>query len=1086
MADSSVVTGQVQRRPGREDSFVKSTRDRGDDRAQGARSAQDAECSGPHCCGPSSRREFLQVVTFGAAASLSGDGGLAMAGPFDPSDFTQSIPADKKLRPEWVESLFARGGPTVHRGTALAQIGMPIGGICAGQLYLGGDGKLWHWDIFNRVERTNDAHYAHPLRPESPLEAGFAIRIKQTGHTEVRTLDRSGFSEVGFRGEYPLGFVTYLEPGCPVRVDLEAFSPFIPLSTLESSLPATVLIYRVTNTSGEPVDVEIGGWLENAVCLDTGRRGEGFRRNRVVRDRDALSIESWAEPAPADPHATVRPPIVLADFEGDSYGRWMVEGDAFGKRPSQGPRTIQQLRGFQGKGLVNSWTGTDALQGRLLSAEFTIERAYLNFLIGGGNHPGKACINLVIDSQVVLTATGKNSDAMEWTSWDVRHLAGTKARLEIVDASSAGWGHIDIDQIELADRPRAEEVPLALRHDHGTMGFTLLRPGAGDRASASISTGEYSESVFGAEPADRRAFGTKLVGGLVRPMRLAPGAEASATFLIAWHFPNLSLPGTRLPARVGRHYAARFGSARDVAAYIAANFERLDRQTRLWHSTWYDSTLPRWFLDRTFANTSILATSTCHRFASGRFYAWEGVGCCAGTCTHVWHYAQAVARLFPDLERSLREEVDYREGVGFDSRTGSISHRGEEPVGPAVDGQAGCILRAYREHQMSADAAFLARLWPKVKKSLQWLIQHDANADGLLEGPQHNTLDAQWYGEVPWLSSLYLAALAAGGAMAHEMNDSEFADQCRLLRDRGAKSIVGELWNGELGYFIQRPDKAHSRAVGSYDGCEIDQVFGQHWAWAVALGRVLSEPHVKRALRSLWTYNFAPDVGPYRALNKPGRWFAMPGEAGLLMVTFPRGNRPGIDDPAGGWSSMYFNECMNGFEYQVAGHMIWEGMVLEGLAITRAVHDRYAASRRNPWNEVECGDHYARSMASYGVYLAACGFEYHGPNGHLGFVPRLGPDDFRAAFTSAAGWGTLAQTRADKSHHASIALRWGNLRLKSIRLGIKPGFEPVAARLRLGDRVWNVLIARNRDLVDFMLPEEVVLAAGQKLEIEIS
>ena len=108
---------------------------------------------------------------------------------------------------------------------------------------------------------------------------------------------------------------------------------------------------------------------------------------------------------------------------------------------------------------------------------------------------------------------------------------------------------------------------------------------------------------------------------------------------------------------------------------------------------------------------------------------------------------------------------------------------------------------------------------------------------------------------------------------------------------------------------------------------------------------------------------------------------------------------------------MYFNECMNGFEYQVAGHMIWEGMVDEGLAVTRAIHDRYHATRRNPYNEVECGDHYARSMASHGVFLAACGFDVPRPEGHIGFAPRLTPEDFRRAFTAAEGWGTFSQRR---------------------------------------------------------------------------
>ena len=534
-----------------------------------------------------------------------------------------------------------------------------------------------------------------------------------------------------------------------------------------------------------------------------------------------------------------------------------------------------------------------------------------------------------------------------------------------------------------------------------------------------------AKSVFGGDLPGKKPFGTKLTGALVRTMKLEPGQEASAEFAITWHFPNLSLPGTRLPADLGRHYATRFVSAADVARYISKHQTRLEQETRLWHQTWYDSTLPYWFLDRTFANTSILATSTCHRFKNGRFYGWEGVGCCAGTCTHVWHYAHAVARLFPELERILREQVDYAAGIGYDPKTGIISHRAEEPVGPAVDGQAGNILRAYREHQMSADAAFLKRLWPRVKASLEYLIRHDPNSDGLLEGPQHNTLDAEWFGLVPWLSSLYIAALAAGEAMARELGDLAFARQCRLLADRGSKNLVGQLWNEPYGYFIQRPDPAHAKAVGSYDGCEIDQVFGQHWAFQVGLGRILSAPHVKRALQSLWTYNFTPDVGPYRKVNKPGRWYAMPGEAGLLMVTFPKGNGPKIDDPAGGWSAMYFNECMNGFEYQVAGHMIWEGMVLEGLAITRAIHDRYQASRRNPWNEVECGDHYARSMASYAVFLAACGYEYHGPKGYLAFAPRIQPEEFRAPFTTAEGWGTFSQRRADQVQTASVGVQMG-------------------------------------------------------------
>ena len=186
------------------------------------------------------------------------------------------------------------------------------------------------------------------------------------------------------------------------------------------------------------------------------------------------------------------------------------------------------------------------------------------------------------------------------------------------------------------------------------------------------------------------------------------------TFVLAWHFPNLSLgrPGCR---KCGRYYATKFPSAHAVAQYVAANFDRLARETRLWRDTWYDSTLPFWFLDRTFLNTSILATSTCFRFANGRFYGWEGVGCCEGTCGHVYHYAHAAARLFPELERTTREKVDFGLAQQPD---GAIHFRGEFNNIPAVDGQAGTILRALREHQMSADAHFSSATgrkssWPR-------------------------------------------------------------------------------------------------------------------------------------------------------------------------------------------------------------------------------------------------------------------------------------------------------------------------------------------------------------------------------------
>lgn len=1024
---------------------------------------QDPDCSAnPGDCPPctaTSRRDFLRLsgLTVASVALLRLP---VMAGPFTRADFEKFVPADKKLSEAWVKSLFARGTRTVYRGAELEKIGMPIGGLCAGQIYLGGDGKLWHWDIFNRYVGTGAEHYAKPLSPSSPLDQGFAVKVSTGGRTWLKALDRSGWPDIAFTGEYPIGFVEYRNPDCPVRVKLEAFSPFIPLNTDDSSLPATVMQFTITNGGANAAVVEVGGWLENAVSLYSAETRAVIRRNRTRRQPGALVLEcSAVEPPPGD--TPKRPDILFDDFEGEAYNGWTTTGAAFGKGPvaqNQVP-DYQGNLGMYGQRAVNSHAAApgndvgarDAQTGTLTSRPFTIERNHINFLIGGGAHAGRTCLNLLVDDQVVASATGANDNRLQAKGWDVRRWRGKTARLQAVDNEKGGWGNVGVDDIVFSDSPHRPVGPLAEEPDFGTMALALLGEEAGtDFAWAAVPTNTIPGGLFTQpdtsknEQAERPA-GEKLVGALTRRLTLDAGESQVVTFVVAWHFPNLKLD--RLPP--GRHYATRFESAPAVAAYVTNQFSNLSEQTRLWHETWYDSTLPYWFLNRTFMNTSILATSTCHRFGNGRFWGWEGVGCCHGTCGHVWQYAHAVARLFPELERITREHVDF----GFAQQpNGAIFFRGEFNDIPAIDAQAGTILRALREHQMSPDDAFLKRNWPQIRKAIEWLIAKDENGDGLIESNQHNTLDTDWFGPVAWLSGLYLAALRAGEVMALELDDREFAQKCHHIFEVGSRNLVTQLFDVE--YFINKPDPRHLEAINSGTGCEIDQVMGQSWAWQVGLGRVLPQKETVSALRSLWHYNFTPDVGPYREAYQAGRWYAMAGEAGLLMCTFPRTDWDYAQAKGKGpdWAAGYFNECMNGFEYQAAGHMIWEGLLQEGLAVTRAVHDRYHPSRRNPWNEVECGDHYARSMASYGVYLAVCGFEYHGPKGHLGFAPRLTPEDFKCAFTGAEGWGTFAQKQDTASLRVGLTVKWGRLRLRTLSLELPAGRVLAGAEVMLGQR----------------------------------
>ena len=1028
------------------------------------RMKQEDCCSGNcGCGGGTSRRNFLRATGAGSLALLASRMPV-MAGPFDAADFDKLVPADKKLDPAWVKSLFERGAPTVYRGAELRYIGMPVGGICAGQLYLGGDGKLWCWDIFNQAIGTGDGHYAKPPEAASPVEQSFVLKIAG----KAVPLDKAGFSDVAFLGQYPVGTVTYKDPGVPVEVKLEAFSPFIPLDAEDSGLPATVMRFTVRNTSGAVVEGSLTGVLENAVCLQH-RQAVATRRNRIVPGNGFTFLEcsaEKAEPAAVQP----QPDILFEDWKKATYDGWATEGKAFGTGPVKKSETppYQGDVGGDTEYLVNSHATApgkdvgekDNAQGKLISRAFTIERDFIRFWIGGGSHKGATCLNLTVDGKVVRSATGKDNNRMALQSFPVRDLKGKQASIEVVDAKAGAWGNVGVGRIIFTDREFVEG-PFEELPDYGTMGLALLG------APAETASGDKSAPLS-----------EKLVGELGRALRLEAGQSATVTFLMTWFFPNLrNLPEVAVQ---GRYYASRFDSALSVARHVAENVERLAAQTLLWRDTCYDSTLPFWFLDRTFLNTSILASSTCHRFEDGRFWAWEGVGCCAGTCAHVWHYAQAMGRQFPELERILRERTDF--GLAM-LPNGAIRFRGENNGGPAIDAQAGTILRTLREHQMSADDTFLRRVWPGVKRAAQWLIAQDGNGDGILEGAQHNTLDTDWFGPVAWLSGLYLAALQAAASMAEVMKDRAFAQACRDILQRGQAKIVADLFDGE--YFYNKVDPRHLDSVNSGSGCEIDQVMGQSWAFQVGLPRVLPEKETRAALKALWRYNFSPDVGPYREINKPGRCYAVAGEAGLLMCTFPRKDwdyeKAKGGAGKGAWAAMYFNECMNGFEHQVAGHMLWEGMAQEGLAVERAVHDRYHASKRNPWNEVECGDHYARSMASYGVFLAACGFEYNGPKGQIGFAPRLTPENFKAPFTAAEGWGTYSQKMEDGGMRSVIAVKWGQVRLRTVALAMPKA--PATVTVKAGDKPVAAAVSYQDGRVTVTLSGDVNLATDQALEI---
>ena len=677
---------------------------------------------------------------------------------------------------------------------------------------------------------------------------------------------------------------------------------------------------------------------------------------------------------------------------------------------------------------------------------------------------------------------------MRCVTFDMRRLLGQKAQIEIYDNSVNQF--IACDQVEFSDTPR-NLVEFPQRADYGTLGIGLLDPGPGDFAIPAIAPGHAAACLSKPVSSPLTAITpiNKPVAAVVaRRLTIPAHGKADVCFIMAWRFPNLYMPS---PPRqnMGNYYATLQPSARAFAAYVAGDYKRLAGDTMLWVHTWYHSTLPWWFLNRTFANVSTLATMTCYRFADGTFYGLEGMGTAPGTCIHVYMYAQAPGRLFPQLEKQRLNRVEF--GTSFNHVSGGMDTRGEadrlffgrkRPPGlGAIDGMLGAVLRVYRGSQTSANLNFLKKLYPRVRLLMRRIIQvWDPHHQGLLTGGQTNTLDSTWVGKIPWISSLYLAAMDATAHMADETGDTQFAGFCRRIVARGRKNFVSELWCKPFRYFIQIPDVRYLHAPGSYTGCDIDQLLGVGWAYQVGIHRLLPKALVRTALKSIYRYNFTLNVGPYRKAHPSGRWFAMPGEGGTIMVTFPFGQPFRGADPHG-----YFNECMSGFEHSLAALLIYDGLTTYGLAVERAINDRYNARKRNPYNEIEYGTHYARAMASYGVFLAACGFQYNGPLGYLAFAPRLSPGHFKAAFTAAAGWGSFAQQRTAGRQSEEIKLKWGTLSLQKMAFAIPSRQVLYGGEVAANGKPIAAAFVQHKNRVVIKLDATTHLQAGNTLTVTL-
>ncbi len=521
---------------------------------------------------------------------------------------------------------------------------------------------------------------------------------------------------------------------------------------------------------------------------------------------------------------------------------------------------------------------------------------------------------------------------------------------------------------------------------------------------------------------------------------IPPRGTREFTFFLSWDFPNRF---GWSPTALGNHYSTRYRDAWDVALRTLPELDRLERATLEFVRAFCSSTLPREVIEAALFNLSTLRSQTCFRTKDGRFFAWEGcadkAGCCEGSCTHVWNYEQAIAFLFGSLAKSMRE-------VEFATQTddiGLMSFRAALPLGQgtaakaAADGQMGCVMKMYRDWQLSGDEQFLRSLYPNVKRALQfcWIKGGwDADMDGVMEGCQHNTMDVEYYGPNPQMGLWYLGALRAGEKMAAHLGDSIFARTCHALLVNGSIWVDSVLFNGR--YYVQKIMPPGDRAnvlpglvIGSGakdfanpdyqlgNGCLVDQLVGQYMAHVCDLGYLVSPLNVRTTLQSIMKYNFKSSLADHFNCL---RTFALGNEAALVMASYPDG-RPANPFP-------YFTEVMTGFEYTAAIGMLYERLTDDGLQCIRSIRDRYDGLKRNPYDEAECGHHYGRAMISWAGVLALTGFHYSAIERSLQVDAR----DGTMFWSNGYAYGTLRQSAAGESLSVIITAIRGDVSLKRL------------------------------------------------------
>ncbi len=627
-------------------------------------------------------------------------------------------------------------------------------------------------------------------------------------------------------------------------------------------------------------------------------------------------------------------------------------------------------------------------------------------------------------------------------------LINTEGAVNRITATRNGFG---LKQEALKDKPEAEASFAIFTDDDNTVvDHCWFRGGWWDPITMAWNTVRDGKTRA-TEPVEKDAPGASLFV----PFSLSPGATKTIRLMTVWYVPESDLhigdvvlkddchPDSgccTMPEDLGVKngkkslspnytpwYSSRFANVEEVADYWRLHYDDLLAKTKLFSDSFYASTLPPEVMEAVAANLTIIKSPTVLRQYDGRLWSWEGCGddggCCHGSCTHVWNYAQAIPHLFPALERTLRN-TEFCENQ---NKEGHQGFRANMPISPlkhdfhaASDGQLGGIMKVYRDWRISGDNEWLRKIYPVVITSIDYCISTwDPRGKGVVEEPHHNTYDIEFWGPDGMISSFYLGALTATILMGKHLGKdvSKYED----LYNKGKEYLETKLFDGE--YFFQdieyknlkaqNPAKAQSFG-GDYSaeaieilkqegpkyqygkGCLSDGILGAWIGSMCGLPSFVDEKKVSSHLLSVHKYNLRTSLKEHANPQRPA--YALSNEGGLLLCTWPKGGKLSLP-------FVYSDEVWTGIEYQVAAHLMERGHVKEGLDIVKLCRDRYDGKVRNPFNEYECGHWYARAMSSYGMLQALTGLRYDAVDKTLYVNSKVG--DFVCFLSAATGFGTV-------------------------------------------------------------------------------